>query len=526
MQYATLSHRWGSADVFQLKLGNLEALRERIPIDQLSKTFQDAFVAAKKLGIRYIWIDSLCIIQDSPDDWQREAALMQHVYSNARFNISATGAGDGDAGLFFDRGQLAVVPFTFNIPDTTTRERKRRRGCWRPGQYRLVDPTLWSSNISQAPLNARGWVMQERLLARRVVHFCRGHIFFECHEWEACEMFPRGLPETKTLRVRDTRAPWYGRFKSLTLGPRRQDQRRWWLREMGRGVPRRADPDLAYLPLWGELVETYSALALTKAEDKLTAFSGIAKLMQQRPEMSGDVYLAGLWRRHLPYHLLWARDSPLLPRDRDRGGGGGGPGPVTTKATTYIAPSWSWASVQAPVSVHSGPFGIGNNDEILVEILEAEIHASGGDATGSVSGGHIKLRGFLRRAERVTWPSGLTYLRLWPAGRQRGQHVWMDQTVVLGERGCDGESVCCLPIQMWQTPNGTRYTEGLILKQIDLNPAAFRRVGKFRDTGYSAGVGRGFYGVGEEVWKRPAASARAVMRDEPVKFSERVITLL
>jgi hypothetical protein len=393
-------------------------------------------VAAKKLGIRHIWIDSLCIIQDSPDDWQREAALMQHVYSNARFNISATGAEDSDAGLFFDRGRLAVVPFTFEIPDTTTRERKRRRGCWRPGRYRLVDPTLCTYNISYTPLNARGWVMQERLLARRIVHFCRAQIFFECHEWEACEMFPRGLPYTKTFRVNNTRRPWYGRFKSLTLEPRRQVQRRRWLGETRRTPLRRADPSLGYLLLWWEMVDTYSALALTKPEDKLIAFSGMAKLMQQRPEMSGDVYLAGLWRRHLPYHLLWARDPLRSPSD-----------PVT-KAGIRIAPSWSWASVQVPVTLHFEPFGAGDNDEILVEILEAEVYASGEDVTGSVSGGYIKLSGFLRNAGCVVSPGGGGRLMTVSGGERLGNYVWMDKTGVVVDGDLKRESVYCLPDRM------------------------------------------------------------------------------
>ncbi|KAK4100024.1 HET-domain-containing protein, partial [Parathielavia hyrcaniae] len=268
--YATLSHRWGTANIFQLKLGNLEALQKEIPVDELSKTFQDAFVAAKKLGVRHIWIDSLCIIQDSLGDWQREAALMQHVYSDARFNISATGAEDGDDGLFFDRRRFEVVPFTIEITSTAPRE-EHYIG---PGSYRFINPRLWSHSISQAPLNGRGWVMQERLLARRIVRFCTNQIFFECRESEVCEMFPSDIPDTGAFAL------------SHSLESR------------------------LCLPAWFQLVETYAPLALTKPEDKLPAFSGIAKLMQQRPGMSGDVYLAGPWRRHLLYHLLWRRSRP------------------------------------------------------------------------------------------------------------------------------------------------------------------------------------------------------------------------
>lgn len=252
--YATLSHRWGGANVFQLKLGNLDALRKEIPIDKLSKTFKDAFVAAKKLGVRYIWIDSLCIIQDSPDDWQKEAALMKNVYSNAKFNISATGAEVSDDGLFIDRGRLSVVPFTLEITGTA-----KSPSPWRSSRYHLVNPSLWSSNISQSPLNKRGWVLQERVLARQIVHFGRDQIFFECQELDACEMFPRGLPDATMFQQRALGAPSNGHFKRLD-----PELDGGWLREnksMGR---LKADPALNFSSIWAELVEAYSALSLTK----------------------------------------------------------------------------------------------------------------------------------------------------------------------------------------------------------------------------------------------------------------------
>src|SRR5690242_16624612 len=75
--YVTLSHRWGSAKMFQLTSKNVEDLKQSIPVEELSKTFQDAFLVCKRLDMRYIWIDSLCIMQDNAEDWQKEAALMQ-----------------------------------------------------------------------------------------------------------------------------------------------------------------------------------------------------------------------------------------------------------------------------------------------------------------------------------------------------------------------------------------------------------------------------------------------------------------
>ncbi|KAH6855460.1 heterokaryon incompatibility protein-domain-containing protein, partial [Chaetomium sp. MPI-CAGE-AT-0009] len=506
--YATLSHRWNGANIFQLKGDNLDALQQTIPTDQLSKTFQEAFEASKNLGSRYIWIDSLCIVQDSHDDWEKEAARMKDVYSNAKFNISATGAENGGEGLFFDRGSLAVVPFTLEVSQTGNPT------AWKPGRYRLVKPSLWSSNISQAPLNQRGWVLQERVLAKRIVHFCRDQVFFECSQLDACEMFPDGLPETDLFRKRALGTASNANFKRLD-----PELDGGWLREIKSMGRLKSSPAFNRYSLWAELVETYSATSLTKWEDKLVAFSGIAKMAQQWPEMAGDGYFAGLWRQHLPYHMLWSR--------RKDGG-------LLTEPMTYIAPSWSWASVQAPVTLH--PVTDGANEEILISILEAETYTSSEDATGSVFGGYIKLRGFLRDAELAIWQfdhdpnlrSSMDRMRLSmePRGPPADIIVWADERdkTPLEKPEENRNKVSCLPIQVWQNDKGDRCTEGLILEKVDFGPSVFKRVGKFKIAVGANDGRRAFYTVGDDVWEDAGVSARGVMLKAEV-FSIKTITL-
>jgi hypothetical protein len=106
-KYATLSHCWGQYMPKKLLQDSFLSMKNRIELSDLSKTFQDVMKIAQYLGVRYIWIDSLCIIQDSQEDWQKESGLMGQVYSNSVCNISATGASDGSKGLFFDRHPLA-----------------------------------------------------------------------------------------------------------------------------------------------------------------------------------------------------------------------------------------------------------------------------------------------------------------------------------------------------------------------------------------------------------------------------------
>jgi hypothetical protein len=106
--YITLSHAWGTGNIFRLTSTNLEALKIRIPVFELSKTFRDAIDITRRLGHRYLWIDSLCIIQEPKDDWQREAPCMATVYGNALLNLVALGP--SGQGCFTYRNPLARRP--------------------------------------------------------------------------------------------------------------------------------------------------------------------------------------------------------------------------------------------------------------------------------------------------------------------------------------------------------------------------------------------------------------------------------
>ena len=110
VKYATLSHCWGNLPIVRLTNTSLASMMEGLPMSELSETFKDAMFITSRLGVRYLWIDSLCIIQDSVRDWQQESALMGSVYSNAICNIAATGAPNGLAGCFTERNRHLVQP--------------------------------------------------------------------------------------------------------------------------------------------------------------------------------------------------------------------------------------------------------------------------------------------------------------------------------------------------------------------------------------------------------------------------------
>lgn len=175
-----------SIDFLKLTRDELHRFQEGIPIDSLPQTFQDAIGIARRLRIRYIWIDSLCIIQQSDNDdlaWKREASLMDMVYSKSFCNISATWATNSSKGLFSNRN-----PTFLHYIEVDLHVKGQAPGCKR---YTVSDIKLmWRSELLEAPLSRRGWVLQERLLAPRILHFCRHELFWECCEKEASESYP------------------------------------------------------------------------------------------------------------------------------------------------------------------------------------------------------------------------------------------------------------------------------------------------------------------------------------------------
>lgn len=151
-KYATLSHCWGSSQPIRLLKGNHQEFLNGIALSSLPKTFREAITLCVALDIEYLWIDSLCIIQDSKADWLQEATQMAAVYANSWLNIAATASQDCHGGLFFGNpfGQPASVIATWNLL---------------PGCLVCYESGLWERYIENAPLNRRAWVFQERILS-------------------------------------------------------------------------------------------------------------------------------------------------------------------------------------------------------------------------------------------------------------------------------------------------------------------------------------------------------------------------
>ncbi|PMD28913.1 HET-domain-containing protein [Hyaloscypha variabilis F] len=259
-EYAALSHCWGTAPMFTKTMATLMDRKSAIPWDLLPKTFQEAIIITHELGLQYIWIDSLCIIQDDDSDWEKESMRMQTIYGRSKVTIAAVESKDGNGGCFVQDN--STFQFTHGTP-----------GLARPFAIRVCPshngydhyPTL---GAKQMPLFSRAWSFQEELLSPRVLYYGPEEVVFQCRT------------------SLDYRA-----FNNSSV----------------------SESSFA----WPRIVEEYenrgiNGRFLTHETDKFPALSGLAKEFKN---MGLGDYVAGMWTTELPLRLGWrCRSVGVGPR--------------------------------------------------------------------------------------------------------------------------------------------------------------------------------------------------------------------
>ncbi|PSN64694.1 HET-domain-containing protein [Corynespora cassiicola Philippines] len=285
-EYLTLSHCWGGAEILKLKKDSLVPFQSHVPVDELPKNFVDAAILTAQLGYDYIWIDSLCIIQDSPEDWAEEAARMGAVYRHSVCTIAAAGANDSHGGCFTDRAYLSITPCQL-VSDTPEK----------PGVY-ASEIFKNNKNLLHTKLHTRAWVVQERCLSIRTLNFGSPIISWECIETEASEQQPRMVSTSYANSVKRT-------FNDLI-----SDSSREWI------------------DAWWKLISEYSSCDITFKTDKWPAMKGLATEIEN--ECAQDL-VHGLWAHNFTDDLLWTIYYPELKR------------------LDISVPSWSWLGVDGQV---------------------------------------------------------------------------------------------------------------------------------------------------------------------------------
>ncbi|KAK9776479.1 putative Heterokaryon incompatibility domain-containing protein [Seiridium cardinale] len=331
--YFTLSYCWGRGKPLVLTGASLPIFVEEIDVVSLPKTISDSVDITRRLGYRYLWVDSLCIIQDSKEDWKSEAAKMGEVYSNSTLTVAATSSSSNDQGCYKSRNPLSYLPCRLSG--------SAKNGVYICPEWKSRDLNMIQEKwIQQAPLNTRAWVVQERLLSQRILHFTANGIFWECSSRIANDSCPEGRRVGRTRRVPEN-IRWHlrGLLAAPSLRQSLNQPVSGAMARMNRMAQRitlgDSEWDQRFMENWRMVVNLFSRCQLTVGTDKKPAIAGI---ISQICATRGLRYAYGLWYRDqlVPHHLLWmARGvtEPLPPRPAARG-----------------ASTWSWLSVDGEIT--------------------------------------------------------------------------------------------------------------------------------------------------------------------------------
>lgn len=376
-EYVALSHCWGGSLPLTTTLNNYSQQLSDILWDSLPLTFRDAISVTRAIGYRYIWIDCLCIIQDSEEDWLQECALMSKIYAGAAVTIAASESGSPTAGLFVSSGrpeQLCSLPVIW--PRTQLSDTLLVHLPLRP-RYHGPD------SITEGPLSTRGWAFQERFLSPRVLHISGSRIYFECISSNNADCLPWPMAHES--------------FHHTHI------------------LSRQYVPSL-FLKDWYHLIDRYAGLELSKGKDRLPAVSGVVRTIAERLRLT---FVAGLWSHDLVVGLLWRTWDPGIP--------------LAVEAARHPGPSWSWASADRTINYHdSKSIGRRRPDGWLKDCHSVE-ELRAGDWAPSLDIQHWELD-FVNEDSYGEVRSGqLTAMgKLWPfVGADNGEPI-QDVPIMLG----------------------------------------------------------------------------------------------
>ncbi|KAK5626679.1 hypothetical protein RRF57_002394 [Xylaria bambusicola] len=303
-RYIALSHCWGQSDLDRLPphcttKDNVKRRQGKFKLSELPKTFQDAIEVTRELGVQYLWIDSICIIQGRHGDWEQESKRMDQVFASAYCTIAATSAENSNSG-FLGR-QVDHDGIYVQGPEG-------RRICV---STNVAD---FDNDINGANINKRAWVMQERFLSPRTIHFGKNQVYGECGE----EVYAGG----KIFLTCDDQSKKY--FRLDPKFPNRLRQSGW----------------VATLEFLQSLLEDYTRRGISIQTDRAVAISGLTTRIGEA--LRSSIH-HGIIEWYLHRTLLWQRSSGQKMERIDYG-----PSKV---------PSWSWMAYKGAIEFVPDKFG-------------------------------------------------------------------------------------------------------------------------------------------------------------------------
>ena len=333
----------------------------------LPKLYRDAVTITRELGVRYLWIDSLCIIQGQStgpqSDWTQEAAKMGSVYRNSYCNIAAMDASDSTGTCFYEHKKTSTGVGTVHVG-------------WKGEDFFLIDERNREYPANR-PLSKRAWVLQEELLAPRALLFTNDQVYWECCTYKASEIFVRGYPDQREsedlLRGSDVKEDVHSLKRRIHKTPSFSSE------------SSHINPSISFWRSWKTIVEDYTRRYLTFPMDKTAAIAGIVSQLEvdhcEHPNLlKNRTYKAGLWYgiNTIEQELCWKAENntPIRPHQ-------------------YRAPTWSWLSVEGAITYR-------RIDDLAILDLKQQscvqsikVVTSDRTSTGQIQSGWIQIKGRL-----------------------------------------------------------------------------------------------------------------------------------
>ncbi|KAI1854174.1 hypothetical protein JX266_001315 [Neoarthrinium moseri] len=304
--YIALSHPWGKGPHFRTTLANVEAHRKGIGFEALPATFRHAVAVTRELGIDYLWIDSVCIIQGEGGDFNQEAKRMEDVFSSA-FCVLAASSACGQNDGFLNPRSHARQHLTFD----------RIGGL--PKFYLGPFMDNFNQDVLEAPLSRRGWVLQERALARRTIYFTDSQTYWECGKTVRCETLTR-MDNKLVSFLGDAHFPSKLSNESTSRGEK--------------------------ILFYEGLYSLYTRLEFTRISDRPIAIAGLEKRLIRDLKAHGGFGVFDDGRSLLQRSLLWRRGREVTALTR-----------IDPDLSSVSVPTWSWMAYDGGVDYLDLPLG-------------------------------------------------------------------------------------------------------------------------------------------------------------------------
>jgi hypothetical protein len=453
-RYATLSHCWGSSTAAMTTLENLREHQRAIPLGILPKTFRDAIVVCRKLEIQYLWIDRLCIMQNSISDWEKQSSAMGSIYYNSTLTLAATVSSDSSMGLFvpkhnswYDHLDFVTLPSSFGHEKGQVYLSSSAWGTWGPP----------FTTVGTGILQTRGWVMQENYLARRTVHFMEGEMVWWCceknlgqsgHSRDLENVWERSARAQLKLLARAFEHPWdltesddeedesdsedivsnekhthnaadiqqassvdavavedianHGLPNHATTLPVKDGTRALDILDLRDARHRSQRPPIVMNRQIDS--ELYDFLDDARRQTIYRIwYSAVATYSERRLTFASDKLpaMAGIASSiqaithdiYLAGHWRRELERSLFWQTRTES-----TSCTPSRVKTYRAPSWSWASVDGSVSWDFANLGPGEDEPAPIKVLEASAEVEGDNPLGAVYNARLVLRAATTKA--------------------------------------------------------------------------------------------------------------------------------